>query len=547
MDCDEPVNSPLVVNEIDYDQPSTDTAEFIELKNVTGSDIELGDYTLELVNGSGGGAAVYQSIPLPAVNLAGGDFFVVCANAATVANCDWEALSSIQNGAPDAVALVLGGVPVDDYVMVADTVSYEGDTGAPYTEGSGIGLEDSGATGEDNKSISRVPDGTDTNQNNIDLGYGCITPGLPNTSLATNCTPIGPVFEIHEIQGPGMTSPYEGVGLTTVDNIVTGVGSDSFFIQTPDARVDGDPETSQGLYVFTGSPPMVAVGDIVTVTGLVAEFFDLTELTGDPVYTVTGMDAPPPTPVVFDALTPSPNQPQPENEVERYEGMLVTFTGVASGPTDRFGDTAVVAKPDRVFRETGVEFPGIGGGIPVWDGNPELFEVDADGLGGPDTPIFAGQDVTATGPLYYGFGDYQIRPTSLVLGAPPLLLRACGHAVRASSPSRHSTCCGSSTTWTTGNGDPVVTPAEFQALLEKFSLYIRTIMDSPDILATQEVENINVLESLAAQIMLDDPTVSYSAWLDRGQRRRWHRRGVTSPATTPSRSTRWNSSVRTCC
>ncbi len=39
-----------------------------------------------------------------------------------------------------------------------DAVSYEGDTGAPYTEGSGDGLVDSG-----DGSISRCPDGTDTN------------------------------------------------------------------------------------------------------------------------------------------------------------------------------------------------------------------------------------------------------------------------------------------------------------------------------------------------------------------------------------------------
>lgn len=50
------VSATLVINEIDYDQANTDTAEFLELKNV--GPIDLDPYTVELVNGTGGGAAV---------------------------------------------------------------------------------------------------------------------------------------------------------------------------------------------------------------------------------------------------------------------------------------------------------------------------------------------------------------------------------------------------------------------------------------------------------------------------------------------------------
>src|ERR671911_1031508 len=73
----------LVINEVDYDQPSTDTAEFLELKNVTGAPIDLDPYAIELVNGNAGGAAVYQTIQLPAFSLAAGEHYVVCANTAT--------------------------------------------------------------------------------------------------------------------------------------------------------------------------------------------------------------------------------------------------------------------------------------------------------------------------------------------------------------------------------------------------------------------------------------------------------------------------------
>jgi hypothetical protein len=78
------VSTTLVINEIDYDQPSTDTAEFLEIKNVSGAAVDFTGHSVRLVNGTGGGATVYQTIALPSTTLAAGDYFVVCANAATV-------------------------------------------------------------------------------------------------------------------------------------------------------------------------------------------------------------------------------------------------------------------------------------------------------------------------------------------------------------------------------------------------------------------------------------------------------------------------------
>ena len=42
----------LVINEVDYDQPSTDSAEFLEIKNVSTGAINLDPYQLRFVNGS---------------------------------------------------------------------------------------------------------------------------------------------------------------------------------------------------------------------------------------------------------------------------------------------------------------------------------------------------------------------------------------------------------------------------------------------------------------------------------------------------------------
>lgn len=166
----------LVINEIDYDQPSTDTAEFVEILNRDTVSVDLASYSVQMINGNGGGAVQYRLFALPSVSLAPGDYFVLCANNATVANCDMDVTPDtdlIQNGAPDAVALLFNGT-------IIDTVSYEGDTGAPYTEGSGVGLVD---TASGTMSISRCLDGTDTNVNNVDFSERLSTPGSLNACV----------------------------------------------------------------------------------------------------------------------------------------------------------------------------------------------------------------------------------------------------------------------------------------------------------------------------------------------------------------------------
>lgn len=164
----------LVVNEVDYDQPSTDLAEYVEIKNIGSVPTSLNGANLLFVNGNAGGAVTYLSTALPNIDLAAGDYFVVCADTTTTPNCDLDIAPEsnlIQNGAPDAVALTFSSA-------VIDTVSYEGNTGGLYTEGSGVGLVDDGVAAAE--SISRCSDGSDTNQNNADFLLRPSTPGSVN-------------------------------------------------------------------------------------------------------------------------------------------------------------------------------------------------------------------------------------------------------------------------------------------------------------------------------------------------------------------------------
>lgn len=170
-----PTPNDLVINEVDYDMPGTDSAEFIELRNNDVVPIDLSLYAIELVNGSGGGAIVYQTIQLPGAILQPGDYYVICADSGKTPNCDLDvspSINLIQNGAPDAIGLKFNGS------TVIDAVSYEGNTALPYREVSGTNLEDLSTS--PNFGLSRFPDGRDTDFNNQDFDWLCITPGSPN-------------------------------------------------------------------------------------------------------------------------------------------------------------------------------------------------------------------------------------------------------------------------------------------------------------------------------------------------------------------------------
>jgi len=175
-----PAAAALVINEIDYDQPGADGAEFIELFNSGPGAIGLNGYSLSLINGSTG--SPYRSIDLSGATVAGGGYYVICGNAATVVTCDQEASPSsnmIQNGGPDGVALLQGS-------LVIDALSYEGDLGGSYAEGGGTMLADSNT--EAYLGLSRLPGGLDTNDNNADFALRCISPGTANTVTSSGCS-----------------------------------------------------------------------------------------------------------------------------------------------------------------------------------------------------------------------------------------------------------------------------------------------------------------------------------------------------------------------
>ena len=342
-----------------------------------------------------------------------------------------------------------------------------------------------------------------------------------------------PVVEIYEIQGAGAVSPFNGEVVESLNNIVTALAPDGFFMQTPTARTDGDVNTSDGIFVFTGSAPGVAVGDQVDVLGTINEFFGFTEFQDDSVVVVEAPENTVPAAVVFDSATPSPDPTAPscDIEFECYEGMLIQIkNGTVTGPNQGFGsdpiaEVHITAASARTFREPGLEYPIIGTPpIPSWDGNPEVFELDPNKLGLANLIIPAGSHFDAIGVLGFEFGGYEMWPTELTVTEAVIPA-----AVRERD--RAEFTVGSLNMFRLFDdvndppefdflgrerNDTVVSTAEYQTRRTKLADYVVNVLGAPDILGVQEVEKLSVLEDLAGDISALDPTVSYSAYLEEG-------------------------------
>jgi len=170
----------VLINEIDYDQGGTDTAEFIELFNSGSDDVNLDNYHLDLINGGLINTPTYRSFDLAGYSLAANSYFVICGNSSMVMNCNFNAginSNLIQNGSPDGIALYDGS-------DLIDAITYEGVI-AGVTEGSGGALADQNSG---IMSIGRLLDSQDTNNNAADFEYGCITPGTTNIAGSGDCS-----------------------------------------------------------------------------------------------------------------------------------------------------------------------------------------------------------------------------------------------------------------------------------------------------------------------------------------------------------------------
>jgi len=143
--------APAFINEIHYDNASTDTGEFVEIAGVAGTD--LTGWTIVLYNGSATSRAPYSTVTLTGTLANQQNGFGTIRVAYPV--------DGIQNGAPDGIALVDAGGNVVQFLswegsFVAASGPAAGmtsvDVGVSETgtaNGTSIGLVGSGTTAAD--------------------------------------------------------------------------------------------------------------------------------------------------------------------------------------------------------------------------------------------------------------------------------------------------------------------------------------------------------------------------------------------------------------
>ncbi|NDW01086.1 MULTISPECIES: ExeM/NucH family extracellular endonuclease [unclassified Salipiger] len=263
---------------------------------------------------------------------------------------------------------------------------------------------------------------------------------------------------ISEVQGTGAASALEGQ-VVTIEAIVVGdfqngaFGTDGdldgFYLQEQDADADGTALSSEGIFVYEGSAPLldVQVGDRVRVTGTVAEYFGETQLSAISSIEVTGSGITLPTAaeISFPVAGVTTNSDGALiADLEAYEGMLVTvpqeMTVTDLYTLGRFGDMGLNAQ-GLVETYTQANTPDASGfsafieeqvknTLIIDDGsteqNPSVIPFEIDGETGRIAGEFDAEDalgagdtvVGLTGVLRYsrgsgGSGDeiYRLNPT----------------------------------------------------------------------------------------------------------------------------------------
>ncbi|MBA2353695.1 MAG: hypothetical protein H0V80_03395, partial [Acidobacteria bacterium] len=370
---------------------------------------------------------------------------------------------------------------------------------------------------------------------------------VPTLSISITDNDIA-LTPISQIQGTGAASPLAGQSVTT-RGIVTAHKSNGFFVQSQAADQDADPSSSEGLFVFTGTalPAAAAVSHLVTVTGIVTEFRSATASPGS--YTLTQL-----TNATVSAIATA--QPRPAavtlvaadlavvSGLEKYEGMLVrvpslvvvaptggTLSEANASSTSNGAFFGVLPGTPRPFREPGVEawapVPAPPAQLPRFDTNPERLRVDSDGVGGARIDVATGAVVSnLVGPLENAFTSYTLLPLPSPSPAP---LVSGGMTVSGVPvPSAGEVTVGAQnferffdTVNDAGVSDVALTPAALATRLQKASLTVRDVLQSPDILAVVEFENLAVLQQLAERLNTDtvaagnaDPL--YTAYLQEG-------------------------------
>lgn len=395
----------------------------VELYNPTDAAIDLftEGYRIDIFfNGS---TSAGTSIALAGVIDAGGTY-VICddgAVEAVLSKADQTTGSSLFNG-DDALVLFRGEAVVDAIGQIGHDPGSQWGTGDLSTQDNTL------------RRSLEVTEGDANPYDEVDLSQWEGWPKDSFDDLGTHGDggqPDPPLAAfIHEIQGAGEVSPFVGVKVG-IEGVVTAAfqgtdGLNGFFLQEEATDVDGDPMSSEGIFVFdAGFGVEVQVGDRVAVVGVVAEYYDFTEITSVSDIQVLGSDEPLPAPV--ERQLPLPDPDMEPLYLEAVEGMQVRFsqrlTVSETYNLGRYGE--LLLSNGRLMNPTNVAAPGEAAlAVKAQNVLNQIVLDDASTRQNPDPIVYPDPELSAentvrcghrvadlTGVMGYSFGKYRLHPT----------------------------------------------------------------------------------------------------------------------------------------
>ena len=235
-----------------------------------------------------------------------------------------------------------------------------------------------------------------------------------------------PATRIHDIQGAGMASPMagssvaiEGVVVGDYQNLPSEFGG--FYVEEETADADANPLTSEGVFVFdNGFGVVVNAGDVVRARGTVQESAGLTRITSVNAILVCATGATMPATSVSLPVADV-------NDLERFEGMLVTFdqtlTATEVFNLGRFGEVSL-SGVGRLYTPTAVTTPGAAANALAMQNNRSRIILDdgnnqqnidptrypQGGLTASNTLRVGDTLPSLTGVMDYRFSNYRIQP-----------------------------------------------------------------------------------------------------------------------------------------
>ncbi len=423
------------------------TNDYIELQNLGAAPVDLTGWTVQYSSATG---TTWASTPLTGV-IAPDDVYLIQEAAG--------ATPSTPLPTPNATGTLALSGSAGKVALVDNATALACSTGCATTAGvrdligygSTASSFETAPTANLSNSTAALRAGADTDNNAADFSIGAPVPrasgggSSPTPSPSVTVTPtetpsptptvtVPPVTaRIHDIQGATHISPLKGQKVASVPGVVFAKSASGFWMQDP--TPDSDVATSEGIFVFTGAAPAVAVQDSVTVNGTVSEFrpggsggstnLSTTEIGGTPTVTVLAHNAklpaatlvgsggrvPPPAVIDDDAtgdVETSGTFDATSDGIdfwESMEGMRIQLTnpGVV-GPTNSFGEFFVAPSGSSTRTKRG------GLAITSTDFNPERVMVD-DVLSATPT-VNVGDKLSGKiiGPLDYSFGNFELLP-----------------------------------------------------------------------------------------------------------------------------------------